>query len=212
MSKIIRTVTIREVNDILNCYIPSEIKQNMNIDKGDLLEMTFDSSNPNRLMLRKIDLKNKNIWFIIGNNYWWSRLIDDERWDLQNPNSKDMKLFKSIKPKDIILSYYKSPTRSIKNILITNRGFDVENETIDIHRIHELKYPITYDDFKEFGLMSEYQKMPRRSVVPVNRPDWEKIISIISKRDNQDLGLKISKYIDQLESTLACQSKTLGNI
>ncbi len=200
MSKIVRAVKIKEVNDILNCSIPKEIQQNMTIEKGDLFEMTFDSSNPNRLILRKIDLKNNNVWFIIGDRYWWSRLIIEESWGLENPNSPDMKLFQSIKPKDIILAYYKTPIMSIQNVLITNQGFDNENETIDIHNIHKLKYPITYDDFKKFDLMPEYQKMPRRSVVPVNRSDWERIISIISKRDSEELGLKISKYIGQLES------------
>lgn len=197
MTQVVRTVKIKEVNDVLNCSFPKEIQNDMTINKGDLLEMTFDSSKPNILILRKINLENNNVWFMIGDRYWWLNQIRDGSWSLANSNSPDMKLFESIKPNDIILAYYKSPIKSIKNILITNRGFNIEDETIDIHNIHNLKYPITYDDFKKLNVLSDYQKMPRRSVVPVNRPDWEKIINIISNRDNAELDLKISRFINQ---------------
>lgn len=198
MTKIVRTVKIKEVNDVLNCSFPKEIQNDLIINKGDLLEMTFDSSKPDILLLKKINLKNNNVWFMIGDRYWWLNQIRDGSWGLANSSSPDMKLFESIKPKDIILAYYKSPIKSIKNILITNRGFSMEDETIDIHNIHNLKYPITYDDFKSLNILSDYQKMPRRSVVPVNRPDWEKIINTISKRDNVELDLKISKFIKSM--------------
>lgn len=194
MNEIKRLVKIKEVNGVLHCSIPKEIQEHMDISKGEMFEIVFSNSNPDRLSLIKLDLENNNIWLIIGDRYNWSRQIKAGNWGLENDKSKDLKLFESIKPNDIILAYYKTPQKSIKHILMTKQGFNSENRTIDIHNVHNIKYPITYDDFNNLNIMNEYRKMNRRSAVPVLPEDWEIMKNDIFKKENIDVELKIVRF------------------
>lgn len=129
----------------------------------------------------------ENVWFLIANTKWWKKRIKDGFWDLQNPESRDMKYFKLIEKNDIILAYYVIPGKSsICRILRTSEGFHYDDKLykIGIKEIYKLKNPITYKDFKELDILTEYQKMPRRSVVPVEPYDWLAIKKIIYELDN----------------------------
>lgn len=195
MNEIKRMVKIKEVNGVLHCSIPKEIRENMGISEGEIFEIIFSNSNPDRLSLIKFNLKNNNIWLIIGDRYNWSGQIKAGNWSLENDKSHDLKLFESIKPNDIILAYYKSPQKSIKHILITKNGFNFENGTIDIHNLYNIQYPISYDDFSSLNILNEYRKMNRRSVVPVLPKDWKIIKNNILIKENIDVELKISKFL-----------------
>ena len=186
MNKIRRKVKIKNMKDNLSVSIPKEITSEMGIIEGDQLEIIFDENNPNLLKLNKIDMDSKKFWFIIGDQYWWERQIRDGYWDLDNKKSPDLKLFESIKPNDVILAYSKNPSKYIQNILITKKGFNPKNGTIDIQNIRELKKPITFEEFGKLNILSEYRKMPRRSIVSVSEGDFKKIINTISKREKID--------------------------
>lgn len=196
MNEIKRIVKIKEVNGLLNCSIPKEIQELMDISQGEMFEIVFSNSYPDRLSLKKLDLENNNIWLIIGDRYNWSAQIKARNWSLENDKSHDLKLFQSIKPNDIILAYYKSPQKSIKHILITKHGFNFEKGTIDIINGHNIEYPITYDDFNNLNIMNDYRKMNRRSVVPVPPEEWEIIKNDISKKENIDVELKIARFLN----------------
>lgn len=199
MNEIKRLVKIKEVNGVLNCSIPKEIQEHMDISKGEMFEIVFSNSNPDRLSLIKFDLENNNIWLIIGDRYNWSGQIKAGNWGLENDKSHDLKLFESIKPNDIILAYYKSPQKSIKHILMTKQGFNFENGTIDIHNVHNIEYPITYDDFNNLNIMNDYRKMNRRSAVPVLPEDWEIIKNDIFTKENIDVEMKIADSLLKLK-------------
>lgn len=186
MNTIKRNVKVKIINGRPHFSIPKQIEEAMNLREGDLFEFNFDKKSK-VLNLNKIFLGNKKFWFLIGDKHWWRRQIRDGYWNLDNPNSPDMKLFKSIGAGDVIIAYFKSPTKSIQNILITKNGFDAENKTIDVKNICTLKNPITYKNFETLGVLSDYRKMPRRSVVPLSNEDWNKISNIISERENIDL-------------------------
>jgi tetratricopeptide (TPR) repeat protein len=186
MSEIRRKVKIKNLKDNLSVSIPKEITSKMGIIEGEQLEIKFNENNPNLLELNKIDMESNKFWFIIGDQYWWGRQIRDGYWDLDNKKSPDLKLFESIKPIDVILAYSKNPSKYIQNILITKKGFDPKNGTIDIQNIRKLKKPITFEDFGKLNILSEYRKMPRRSIVPVSEGDFKKIINTISKREKID--------------------------
>ncbi len=196
--KICRIVKTKESNGVLNISFPKEIQELMGISKGDIFEITFNDLDHDKLSLTKFELEKNNIWFIIGDRHNWPRLIKHHEWDLENDKSRDLKLFESIKPKDIILAYYKSPDKWIKHILITKQGYNSETKTIDIYNLHNIINPITYDDFNKLKILHEYCAMNRRSVVPVLPKDWNIIKNKIFKQENVDIKSKIASFSNNI--------------
>jgi len=201
MSEIRLQGKINKMKDNLNFSIPKDIKNAMDISEGDLFEIRFDETEPTILKLEKIDLKSKKYWFIIEDERLWRRQIQDGYWNLDNEKTPDLKLFESVKPNDVILAYSKNPSQSIQNILITKKGYDQNNRTIDIQNIWKLQHPITYSDFdeKNLNILLDYRKRPRRSIISVSEGDFKKITYKISKDEKlkqfnsilRDKGLKI---------------------